>query len=98
MERVLTKVLVERERIFAQIERERSAITVTYGNLVVPAAALDRLLEAVRFLRTHPLAVGSLVAAFYVLRTRSVVGLAARGMGLWRLLRRLRSLAHMIGL
>ena len=98
MERVLTKVLVERERIRARIARERTAIAGYSQALTGPAVVVDNVLEGVRFLRGHPLAVGGVVAAVVVLRVRSIVGLTARGIGLWRLLRRLRRLALTIRL
>jgi len=98
MERVLTKVLVERERIRARIARDRTAITGYCQALSGPAVVVDNVLEGVRFLRRHPLAVGGVVAAVAVLRVRSVVGLTVRGIGLWRLFRRLRRLAQTFGL
>ncbi len=98
MDRELTKVLVERERIRARIERERSTVATHYRALERPAVYVDHVLEGVRFLRVHPLAVGGAVAAIAVLRTRSLVRLAIRGIGVWRSLRRLQRLAHTIGL
>ena len=98
MDRVLTKVLVERERLLARCALERNAIAGAYRNLSAPAAVIDRVVEAGRFLRAHPLAIGGLVAGVVVLRARSVLGLAARSVGIWRMLRRLRTAARMLGL
>jgi hypothetical protein len=97
MDRMLTKVLVERERLLARAERERADLAVACRGLSAPAAVVDRIIDAGRFLRAHPLATGGLAAGIVVLRTRSVLGLATRALGAWRLLRRLRTVAHLLG-
>ena len=98
MDRALTEVLVRRERLLARAERERTAIASTYRRLAAPAAAIDRIVAIGWFLRSHPVAVAGGVAGIMVLRARSVGKLAARGLGLWRLLRRARTLASILGL
>ncbi|MCC6531005.1 MAG: hypothetical protein IT531_00515 [Burkholderiales bacterium] len=93
----LTKALVERERLLAQIAAQRSGIASAFAGLSRPAAIVDRVLDAGRFLRAHPAALGALVAAVFALRGRAMFGLAVRGLSLWRVVRRLRTLARLIG-
>jgi len=97
MDSALTRILVERERLLARIGEQRRAVGAAVDGLATPIAVLDRALEAARYLRSHPLAVGIAVAAVVALRTRSLFGLAARGFGIWRLVRRVRLLARRLG-
>ena len=96
MQRALTKLLVERERLLARSERQREAIAVAFGNLGGPAALIDRGIRFGRFLRSHPVAVAGLIAGMVVLRARSVLGMVARGISVWQLVRRVRALARLL--
>jgi len=98
MDAALSKVLQERERILARIGRQRSEVVVAVHGLATPIALLDRAAGLARYMRTHPALVGVAVAAVVALRTRSVLGLLTRGIGLWRVSRQLRSLLHRFGL
>ena len=94
MSRTLTDVLVERERLLARCEQQRVAVADACRGLVGPAQFLDRICAGGRYLARHPLAVVGIVAAAVVLRGRSLLSLAIRGIGLWRLLHRFRTLAR----
>ena len=93
MEQALTKVLVERERLLARSAQQREAIAIACANLAGPASLIDRAIGFGRFLRAHPAAVAVLVGGVLALRSRSVLALAASGIGVWRFVRRLRALA-----
>ena len=88
----LTQVLVQRERIRQRIARQRDSVTLAVAGLQAPIAIIDRVAAAGRVLRAHPAGGLGLLAGVLVLRTRSVVGLIGRGVGLWRTFRRLRAL------
>lgn len=88
----LSEVLVKRERLLASIAAQREGVRHAVGGLAGPIALIDRVAQAGRFLRAHPFAVGAAVAVLVAMRTRSLVGLLARGFGAWRLLRRIQSL------
>ena len=98
MQAALTKLLIERERLRARSERQRAAIALACDKLARPAALVDRGIEGVRFLKSHPLAVGAIVAVVALARVRFVLAVAVRGIGLWRFARRVRGFAHLIGI
>jgi len=98
MDATLIKVLQERERLLAQVGQQRAAIASSVAGLATPIALVDRIAGIGRYLRTHPVVVGGLVAAVVAMRTRSVLGVLTKGVGLWRILRQVRSLAHRLGL
>ncbi len=96
MSRTLTDVLVERERLLARGAQQRIAIADACRGLAGPAAVLDRIGAGGRYLARHPVIVMGVVFAAMVLRGRSLLGLAARGIGLWRLAQRFRALARLL--
>lgn len=95
MSRTLTDVLVERERLLARCGQQRVAVADAFRGLAAPAAVVDRVVCGGRYLARHPIAVAVIVAAAMVMRGRSLVGIAARGIGLWRLAQRFRALARL---
>ena len=97
MQSALTRIQLERERILACIVTQRTVVATSFAGLAVPIALVDRTLGAARYLRAHPVVLAALVAAVVVLRTRSVVGLLARGFGLWRIVRQLRTVTRRLG-
>jgi hypothetical protein len=88
MEAPLTRVLIERERLRARIDRQRRDVDRYVAGLAGPAAIIDRVRSCGRFVGRHPAALLGVVAAGFALRARSAAGLLARGLGLWRLARR----------
>lgn len=92
----LTRVLVERERLRARIDTQRHDIDRYVAGLEGPAAVIDRLRQAGRFVRSHPRVMAAAVAGAFVLRTRSMLGLAVRAAGVWRLARRAQTLLRHI--
>jgi hypothetical protein len=92
MSDALTQVLLRRERILHRIERQRESVADAVAGLGRPALVIDRILGAARVLRAHPAAAVGLLGVALVLRTRSVIGLIGRGIGVWRLFRRVRTL------
>jgi hypothetical protein len=97
MERLLTQVLVERERLRGRIEAQRRDV-VRYGQaLARPASIIDRVVQAGRFVRTHPLVAVAAGAAVFALRGRTLLGLATRGFAIWRLARRTQAFLRSAG-
>jgi hypothetical protein len=97
MDRSLTRVLVERERLLARTDQQRLAIANACSGLGKPAALIDSALGCGRFVRGHPAALAAIVGSIIVLRARSILGIVTRGIGMWRLLRRLRSTLRLLG-
>lgn len=92
MSDALTKVLLRRERLLARAARQRESVVLAFAGLAGPIALIDRMIGVGRVLRAHPAAVFALVAGVFVLRARTVVGMIGRGIGIWRLIRRVRGL------
>jgi hypothetical protein len=67
-------LLRRREQLIEQCEAQRSAIAAHVGGLDKPIALADRVLGGVRYLRSHPLLLGTATAAI----------VALRGRGLWK--------------
>ncbi|MGH8666233.1 MAG: YqjK family protein [Burkholderiales bacterium] len=97
MARSLTRVLVERERLRGRIEGQRREVARYGEGLARPAAIIDRVIQAGRFLRAHPLVVAAAGVAVFALRGRTMLGLATRGFAVWRLARRARALLRSAG-
>lgn len=96
MSRTLTDILVERERLVARCAQQRIVFASASRGLARPAATVDQALMAGRWLLRHPVAVAVVAVSLVVLRGRSVLGLAARGLAVWRLLSRVLALARML--
>jgi hypothetical protein len=97
MESALIRVLVERERLRGRIEGQRRDVARYGHGLAKTAAIADRVVEAGRFVRTHPLLVLTAAVPIFVLRGRTMLGLAARGFAVWRLARRAQALLRHAG-
>ena len=94
----LNRILTQRERLRARIQSQRQDVERYAGGLEAPARLIDRVRQAGRFLRSHPGLVAAAAAGMFALRSRTMLGLVARGAGLWRLARGaqalLRHVAH----
>jgi hypothetical protein len=97
MQRALTRVLVERERLCGRLNGQRSDVARYAHGLQRPAAVVDRVVHAARIVRAHPGVVLAAGATFLVVRGRSMLGLATRGFALWRLARRAQALLRHVG-
>ncbi len=93
----LIKILQERERILARVGQQRVGIASSIAALSAPLSLVDRAIGIARYMRAHPAAVGIVVAILVALRTRSVLGMLARGIGIWRVFRQVRLLARRFG-
>jgi hypothetical protein len=80
----LTQALVRRERLLANIARQRVELVDTVSALSVPIAVADRAIGAGRVIRSHPIVFGAIAVAIFVLRGRGITGMVARVLGLWR--------------
>lgn len=94
----LTNVLVRRAQLAARIEHQRNEVRRAITGLAGPIAVIDRALVAGRYLRSHPIAVGGIVALLVALRTRSLLRVIIRGAAAWRLIRRARTLLARFGI
>ena len=92
----LNRVLVGRERLRARIDAQRRDVDRYLAGLEGAAAFVDRVRQAGRFIRSHPGLVAAATAGAFALRTRSMLGLAVRTAGLWRLARRAQSLLRYV--
>jgi len=95
MKRTLTEVLVARERLLVRNEQQRAVIHRACMGLAGPAAMIDRAADCGRYLRAHPAALAGLIGTLLLLRGRSVLSIATRGLAFWRLGRRVRSLMRL---
>jgi hypothetical protein len=90
----LIAIARRKERLSARAQAQRRAIAASFQDLGRPIGVADRVLEAGRFLRAHPVLVAAAATALFVLRGRSLVGLAGRAFSAWRLWR---TISAMIG-
>lgn len=79
----LAEIQQQRAALLAQIASQREEMTHITRHWKTPMSLVDRGLEGVRWLQTHPLALVGLAGAagLVLLRRGSVVGLV---MGVWR--------------
>jgi hypothetical protein len=87
MQEQLIDIARRKERLSARAQSQRLAIAASFRDLDRPIRVADRVLEAARFLREHPVLVAAAAAALFVLRGRGLVGLAGRAFSAWRLWR-----------
>ena len=76
-----------KERLIARAAAQRAAVAATIREWRVPITVADQAFGIVRFFRSHPVLLAAAVAAVAVLRGRTLVGLAGRGLAAWRLWR-----------
>ncbi len=96
MPQSLTQVLLERERLCARIAAQRGDVRRYASGLAGPAAVVDGVCGAVRYVRAHPQVLVAGLAVAFVLRARTMVGLAVRVLGIWRLARRAQALLSIV--
>ena len=81
----LVEIARRKQRLIARAEAQRGAIGESFRQLRRPIGVVDRGLEVARFLKAHPLLVGSAVALLAVFRRRSLVSLTGSLLTAWRL-------------
>jgi len=81
----LIEIVRRKERLIARAGAQRAAIGESFRQLRRPIGVVDRGMEAVRFLKAHPLLVASAVALLSVIRRRSLVSLTGSLLTAWRL-------------
>lgn len=86
MNQRLLEIRVRRARLQAKIEAQRNAVGIITERWEKPLAVADTGLAALRFVKSHPVLVAGVGAAF-VFRYRGASGLATAGWRLWRLYR-----------
>jgi len=80
----------KRERLLAQCDAQREALSGAVDGLQTPLNAADRVLDAARFLRRHPVVLGGVIAAAVVVERRGLWRWVQRGFFVWRTYRTLR--------
>jgi len=68
----LDELMQRRAALIALSDEQRSAVATHIAGLGKPIAIADRGLGWLRYLRSHPLALGALTAAIVVLRRRGL--------------------------
>lgn len=81
----LERVLRDRQAILSRIAAQRAELGTVVARLERPAACVDKGVAALRYVKQRPLLVGVAFAVAFALRGRAVLGLAARGLGAWKL-------------
>ncbi len=76
-----------KERLIARAALQRAAIAGTFREWRVPISVADQALSVARFFRAHPVLLAAAVTAVAALRGRTLIGLAGRGLAVWRLWR-----------
>lgn len=92
MKERLIDIRVRRARLQAKIEAQRNAVGIITERWERPLAVADTGLAALHFVKSHPVLLAGVGAAF-VFRFRGATGLAATGWRLWRLYRSALNLA-----
>ena len=77
-------IMRERERLLLRCDAQRLEIASTVDRLQGPLRIIDRTIDGVNFLRSHPVAVGLAVAVMTVMRPRGALRWLRRGFFLWR--------------
>ena len=101
MIRVIADIKRRKQLLIERCAGQRASIAVAVRGLERPAALADRVLAAGRSLRSHRLLLATAVVAAVVavaLRRGTMVGLAARGVAMWRLWRTISVWARQFGL
>jgi len=86
----LLELVRKRERLLAQCDAQRAALAGAVDGLQTPLSVADRVLDAARFLRRHPVVLGGVIAAAVVVERRGLWHWAQRGFVAWRTYRALR--------
>ena len=80
----LIDVARRKERLLARIAQQREALAADCRVLVRPAALVDRGVEALVFVKSHPLLAGLAAAVIAVASRRRLAAWVGRGWVLWR--------------
>jgi hypothetical protein len=96
MAQSLTRILLERERLCSRIAVQRGDVSRYVSGLAGPAAVIDGVRGAGRYVRRHPQILVAGVAAAFILRARTMFGLTARVFAIWRLARRAHALLRFV--
>lgn len=86
-----------RERLVLRSARLRGQLATELQTLQPALAWADRVQDAWLWLRAHPLAVAAGALTLVVWRPRRLLGLGLRAWSAWKLMQRLRSVAHGAG-
>ncbi len=85
------ELLRGREALIAQCETQRAELALHVGALGTPIRIADRIANLMRYLRSHPVALGASVAALIVAQRRGLLKWGQRALVVWRVWNTLRS-------
>ena len=86
----MTEVMRRRERLLANCDAQRDALGLAVDGLGTPISVADRVLDAARFLRRHPVALAAIVAVTVAVERRALWSWARRAFIVWRTYRAFR--------
>jgi len=78
----------KRAALIAQIGAERAALAQQGAALRPAALMIDKVVAGIRYLKSHPAVLLLPIAILALWRPRRLLGFAASGLGLWRLMQR----------
>ena len=90
----LEDIVRRKDRLILRCAQQRQEIAASVADLRQPIAVADRILEAMAYLRAHPLLLGVGVAVAVALRPRTLSRFALRAFSLWRTARAIRGWAR----
>ncbi len=85
-----------KERLSSRAQSQRIAVAAAFYGLEQPMAALDRGVDAARYLRGHPLLLAASAAVVVIASRHGLIRWAGRGMLVWRLWRSVRRWAGLV--
>ncbi len=78
----------KRAALIAQIGAERAALAQQGAALRPAALMIDKVVAGIRYLKSHPAVLLLPIAILALWRPRRLLGFAASGLGLWRVMQR----------
>ena len=82
-------IMRERERLLMRCDAQRLDLAEMIAQLQGPLKVVDRAIEGINYLRSHPLVFGAGLVLLMMIRPRGWLGWVRRGFVLWRAYRAL---------
>lgn len=80
----MLEIMRQREQLLAQCDVQRAELVTITRQSEGAIKVVDRVVGAVNYFRSHPVALGVAVALLVVMQRRGLWGWARRGFILWR--------------
>lgn len=85
-----TALMHKRAALIAQIGAERAALAQQGAALRPAALMIDKVVAGIRYLKSHPVVLLLPITILALWRPRRLLTFAVSGLGLWRLMQRVR--------